>query len=309
VVKGDLVGKSGRSSGTIFSSSRLEQLSIGGSVIGGDGEVTGAILSAGSIGSVRIGGDLRGGDTAGYNINSSGFLTSLGTIGKITIGGSVVSGAAGAGFTIQSSGLIAAGDDIGSLVVKGSLVGNASNPVSIIARGKGGVFTGPDIAIKSISVGGRVENTSILAGYSESARGKNADAQIGSVNVGGDWIASNLLAGINPYTDGKIGTTDDRELLGGEDFGSGPVKDNNALTSKIASIVIRGGVFGTPGLTTDTFGFGAQEIVSFKLGAVTLPLKPGVANDVFTTSKAQPIGAGLTGASTGDGFEIHVFEV
>ncbi len=129
--------------------------------------------------------------------------------------------------------------------------------------------------------------------------------EIGAVSVGGDWIASNLLAGINAFTDGKIATAGDRELLGGEDSGSGPVKDNNALTSKIASIVIKGGVFGTPGLTTDTFGFGAQEIVSFKLGNVTLPLKAGVANDVFTTSKAQPIGAGLTG----DGFEIHVFEV
>ena len=144
---------------------------------------------------------------------------------------------------------------------------------------------------------------------SEAARGLNADAQIGSVSVGGDWIASNLIAGINPGADSRYGTVDDIELLGGQDFGSGPVKDNNALTSKIASIVIKGGVFGTPGLTTDTFGFGAQEIGSFKLGSVMLPLKAGVANDVFATSKAQPIGAGLTGANTGDGFEVHGFEV
>ncbi len=309
LVKGDLVGKSGRSSGTIFASNRLDQVSIGGSVIGGDGEVTGGIQTAGSIGSVKIGGDLRGGETQGFNINRSGFITSLGAIGNITIGGSVVAGAAVGGNSVQSSGIIAVGDDLGSLVVKGSLVGNSTNYVSIVARGKGGAFTGPDLAIKSITIGGRVENTNILAGYSESARGLNADAQIGSVSVGGDWIASSILAGINPFTDGKIGTADDRELLGGEDFGSGPVKDSNALTSKIASIVIKGGVFGTPGLTTDTFGFGAQEIVSFKIGSVTLPLKPGVANDVFATSKAQPIAAGRSSANTGDGFEIHVFEV
>jgi hypothetical protein len=111
---------------------------------------------------------------------------------------------------------------------------------------------------------------------------------------------------VNPGA--NIGTADDVELLGGQDFGSGPVKDDNALTSKIAGIVIKGGVFGTPGVNSDSFGFVAQEIVAFKVAGTMIPLKPGVANDVFASSSAQAIGAGRS-TLTPDGFEIHVLEV
>ncbi|MGB8170755.1 MAG: hypothetical protein WCF18_24840 [Chthoniobacteraceae bacterium] len=305
-IRGSIVGGSGDYSGQV--SINFGSVSVGGSLLGGPGKVSGVISSSGALGPVTIGGDIRGANAYGYDVLQSGAIVAK-SLASVTVGGSIVAGQKVTANTLTQSGFIGAEDSIGSITVKGSLIGNAVNPVAIIARGQAVPGAAADLAIGSITVGGRVESTNIFAGYSLIFRGLNADAQIGKVSVGGDWVASNLLAGINPGGDSRYGTVDDIELLGGQDFGSGPVKDSNALTSKIASIVIKGGVFGTPGITTDTSGFGAQEIVSFKLGSVTLPLRSGVANDVFITSRAQPIGAGLTGANTGDGFEIHVFEV
>ncbi len=304
-IRGSVIGMSGDGGASIRGT--FDSLSIRGSLVGGAGFVTGSIISSYALGPITIGGDIRGADALGFDVNYSGAILAK-ALTRVTVGGSIIAGHKITANAILHNGFIGAEDAIGAIVVKGSLVGNVDAQVGIVARGAAVPGATADVAIGSVTIGGRVERSLIAAGYSVDFLGQNADAQIGSVSVGGDWIASSLLAGINPFTDGKIGTADDRELLGGEDFGAGLVKDSNALTSKIASIVIKGGVFGTPGLTTDSFGFVAQEIVAFKIGGTVFPLKPGVANDVFASTSAQPIGAGRSSA-TPDGFEIHVLEV
>lgn len=290
VIRGSVIGKSGDFGAEIRAVLGGGKITIGGSLIGGQGHDTGEIDSLGTLGPVSIGGDLRGGDAIGINLQDSGVVTAKSLRG-LTIGGSIIAGLALNGFTIARSGFIDATDDIGAITVKGSLIGNSSNSLAIVARGQATPIGSVDLAIKSLTVGGRVESSIILAGYSIIGRGLNADAQIGNVTIGGDWIASSILAGINPGGDGKIGTADDVELHGGEDFGSGPVNDSNLRTSKIASIVIKGGIYGTPGAAgSDSFGFVAQEIVAFKVGATVIPLKPGVANDVYAAGKQQPLG-------------------
>jgi hypothetical protein len=133
-----------------------------------------------------------------------------------------------------------------------------------------------------VTIGGRVEHAQILAGYELDLTPANADAQIGSVTVNGDWIASSIAAGVVPGGDGVFGTDDDAKMIG-------MVKDNSIAISKIAKILIKGQAFGTVG-GVDDFGFVAQHVGAFKVGATAFPLASGPGNDL----------AGFTVGQTGD---------
>jgi hypothetical protein len=88
------------------------------------------------------------------------------------------------------------------------------------------------------------------------------------------------------------------------------VKDDGAVLSKIASVVIGGQVLGQPG-TANTFGFGAEQIGSFKYNGITVALHSGAHNDKFAPAAvgdAHPLGPSLSGG-TPDAFAVHVFEV
>jgi hypothetical protein len=140
------------------------------------------------------------------------------------------------------------------------------------------------IAIKSLSVAGRVEFADILGGYDTNGNGdpSNPDAQIGTVTIGGDWIASNLVAGV---------VADNAFFGDGDDDPITETGEPDALFSKITRIVINGQVIGT-GAIGDHFGFVAQQISSFKVGGTALPLTSGAGNDtagfvVSTTSDVR----------------------
>ena len=195
------------------------------------------------------------------------------------------------------SGAITAVDDLGPVVIEGSLIGNDSMRATIFARGQLTPGATTDVAIKSITIGGRVENAWIFGGVDATGVGTNGNAQIGPVRVGGDWIASNLTSGVTS-SDGKIGDSNDALI---------PGFANDAIIAKIASISINGQVVGIPG-SFQTFGFVAEQIGSFKVAGTVVPLLSGTSNDTFAAGKAQPVGPTFSG-STGDGFAVHVYEV
>ena len=85
------------------------------------------------------------------------------------------------------------------------------------------------------------------------------------------------------------------------------MKDDLAINSRIASIIIKGGVFGTPGITSDSFGFVAQEIVSFKVGTTVIPLKP-VWPMTFRHWQRPAHRCGPQQRDA-DSFEVHVLKV
>jgi hypothetical protein len=249
---------------------------------------------------------VRGADNVGAAVTDTGSIQAK-HLGAITIGGSLVSGVVTGGGSLFRSGSVTASDDIGPFVVKGSIVGNTTQPVLITARGQATPAGTTDTAIQSLAVGGRVEFTNLLLGYTRGEIGLNADAQIGAVTVGGDWIASYLLVGVNP-SDAFVGDANDLKLAG--NFGAGAIKDDSNVVSKIASIVIGGGVFGTPGAISaaDRFGFVAEQIGSFRANGLALALKAGPNNDTFALGHALPIGAGPSSFNS-DHFEVHVYEV
>jgi hypothetical protein len=261
-VGGSLVGSPSQFGGSIYAHGNLAGVTVGGSAVGSTGLFSGDIFAdTGRMGPVTIRGDLRGG---GGNWSGSVVAFTSGPLAGVTVGGSVT------GIGTATTGVLSAGQ-IGTVKIAGNLAGPAASGVQISAQGLlgPGLTAASALAIRSVSVGGRVENARILAGYDTLGDATNPDAQVGSVTVGGDWAASSLAAGVAAGVDGLFGTADDAAIAGGD----------AAIHSKVASVTIKGQAYGTFG-GADHFGFVAQEIAKFSVGGAALPLKPGASNDV-----------------------------
>lgn len=275
-IRHDVVGGEISGAGSISSRS-LASLNIGGSLIGGTGSFCGSVHTFNNMGPVKIGGNLTGGSIfadAAADVVGSGLIQSDHRIASVFIGGSIVSGLdESTSFDLSMSASIRAGDNIGSITVKGGIIGTRTDigesPVIISARGQLEPTGTSDVAIGKISVGGRVDRTLILAGYSvdveadnTAAAAVNANAQIGSVRVGGDWLASSIAAGVVDTGNNGFGNADDT-VIGG-----------SASTAKIASITIRGVVSGTA-TSGDHFGFVSHQISAFTSLGFRAPLSAG----------------------------------
>jgi hypothetical protein len=283
-IGGDVLGGFASQTGRIVSMDTIASVTLGGSLLG-NSSFTGEILSTGALGPVKIGGNIVGNfqSDVGFQVAESGYIQGQ-RIASLFVGGSIKAGVDATSGVPQKVGSVRAVDDIGPIFIKGSLLGTASNDgdssdgdftaVVISARGQGDLDSGAknDVAIKSIKIGGRVEQSQILAGYDTVLVAKNADAQIGFVRVGGDWVASNLVAGAVTGSGGFFGDANDVEISGAG------TTDQAGIVSKIASILIKGQVIGTT-IGGDHFGFVAQQIGSFKTGSTSFKLQSGPAND------------------------------
>ncbi|MEA3209164.1 MAG: hypothetical protein QOE70_2221 [Chthoniobacter sp.] len=232
-------------------------ITVGGSLRGGALANSGRIFAAGDLGVVKISQSILGG--AGPH---SGSLEAGGKIAGVTLGGSLRGGAG------PGSGSLIAGATLGATAIGGDVNGGR-----IFVRGN--LAPGSDalaLAIKTLTVGGNVFNADLFAGYDRNGDPANGDVQIGAVKVGRDWIDSDLVAGVKTGADGF--------------FGNGDEPIPGPLISRIASIVISGQALGSiaPG---DHFGFVAEEIGSFAIGATKFPLTAGPGSD----SPGLPVGA------------------
>jgi hypothetical protein len=307
-IGGSIIGGSGFASGEISSVGNMGSLTVGGSIVGGNNsQFAGSVRVTGNLGAVTIGGNLQGGTA-----DDSGVLLSTGSMGAVKIGGSVIGGIGArsaeisaesiSGVTVSgsvtggagpASALILASEKIGNLSITGDLVGSSGQiGGSIRSAGTIGAIniggsiinavisafgqTSPkapnDLAITSLTVGGRMDFAAILAGYDTSGNPESADAQIGNVTVHGDWINSYLLAGVektNPVTLKKISTN-----------------DNPAITSSIGAIVIGGEVIGDPAAIGIACAFSAEQIKSFSVAGTVIPLHSGPHNDDFRIGPA-----------------------
>jgi hypothetical protein len=287
-ITGDIRGGNvAANAGRIFSTGPLTSVTVNGSLIGGAKDGTGEIKSNMAIGAVKIAGSIVGGnDPINSTIDESGYIQGL-RIASVSVGRSIIAGqnpnADTTTYFLKRSGSVRAANDIGAITVGGSIVGNITNPAVISARGQATPKAPSDIAIASLTVGGKVENANILAGYDIDLNPVSDDAQIGDVKVGIDWVASNLLAGTYfNSVDQLFERIDD-------------LNDNPNIRSSIGNITIGGQVLGTPASLNplDNFGFVAEQIKSFSVGGTKFTLNSGPLNDDL------PVGA------TGD---VVVFE-
>jgi len=251
----------------------LRKLTVKGDVAGD--------LTAGSIGKVKVGGDFNNG-----SLKATSSIAGLTVVGEVD--DVVVSAGTGIGAITAKAGLsrstIGADGSIGNVKVTGDLggsvirAGTTLGAVSVsgdVIRSDFSAFgkalapaKGKDLAIKSLTVGGNVEDTRVFAGYDRNGVGLNRDAAIGAILVRGSWFASSVLAGVEVGTDGFAGTADDVSIAG---VG---VRDNPNIVSQIASITIKGQAFGTaaPG---DHFGVVAEQIIAAKVGGTKFALTKG----------------------------------
>jgi len=288
-IKGNVQGGEGNDSGSISAIlGAVSAVSIGGSLIGGSANFTGVIISDHALGAVSIGGSLIGGSVSGAaTLEDSGLVLGgaddSSGIASLHVGGSIIAGTNTSSATnaLTGSGWVQAGTTIGPITVGGSLVGNSTNQVIISALGQTSLAKGAklDVAIASLTVGGRVDFADILAGYNDLLEGENGQAGIGAVAVGKDWIASNLVAGASATGGGS--TVSPSTSFGGsgsKDLVLKAFPSDSNLIAEIASIVIGGDVLGTVA-AGDQFGFVAQEIGSFSDGGTVFKLKAGPGND------------------------------
>jgi hypothetical protein len=286
-IGGTLIGDQFQNGGNIFVSGDVHSLKIGKDVLGGGEVNTGDITVQGAVNALKIGGSLIGGAgshsgalafgsdvhslTIGRNItgqtgvNSGSVFGDDGGVGKISIRGSIVSGDA------DDAGTLRFANAIGGLRIGGNIVGDADHRVDISAGGLENKVNNTDIAIGNTSVNGSVSFADILAGYDTSLAPVNGDAQIAKVAVRGNWVASNLVAGIDsPGAPSDFGDTDNTTIA---------TDNTETIIASIASIQIRGSVFGTVD-AGDHFGFVAEQIGSAKIGTAKAPLNKGPNNDV-----------------------------
>ena len=253
-VGGSVIGGAKSPTGTIDSGVSLGPIRIGGSLIGGSASFTGGIVSAGNIGPVSIGGDIIGGGTDG-TISDTGEIRSLGgSIASVRVGGDAL--AAFGSF----NGCILADKTIGPTAIVGS-VGSFGDAFFIVRAG--GARTGN--ALASLSVGGSVSSSLILAGYT-AASASNGNASIGPVTIGGSWSGSSIVAGVASASVPYFGDSGDTIIAG------------STLASRIASITIGGYVRGTAG-GTDHYGFVAQSIGSVTIAGSVIPLSTAAHTD------------------------------
>ncbi len=212
-------------------------LLVGGAADG----ILGSATIGGSIVSTQTGGSLIFGDAA---------------IGTLKIGGDVRTNSTVLPSTIATNGTI------GAITIGGSIIADsAAFPVQIRAFGKvTAPAAGIDLAIKSVTIRGSVENAVINVGI-PTVGPSNADASIGSITVGGDWLASVAVAGATS-ADGRFGNGDDLKIGGG-------ARDNPDISSTIGSFTVKGQALGTATPTSDMFGVVAERIGKAKVGGRT----------------------------------------
>lgn len=279
LIGGDIKGGSNEA-GTISYGS-AKSVTVMGSMIGGFADFSGSIRIT-NADKIVIGHDVRGGTIGNSNALYSGAILSGGKINSITVGGSIIAGQETGSGQLSLSGAIV-GHTLGSVSIKGSIVGNANVTANIQTA----------ISIGSLSVGGRVE-MSVISVYL-------SGGTLGTLKVTGDWIASSTIVGLGV-----------RDNFGDGNDGRSIVPGGLTTASKIGSIVIGGQVHGLVALPGRSFGFGAEEIGSFKAGKSAYVLKTGAHNDKFTAQyavgTALAVGSSVSSVNS-DGVAVHVFEV
>ena len=234
---------------------------------------------------MKIGRDLRGGSIAGAaTIDSTGYIEGD-RIASVSIGGSIIAGidtapAARSRTTPPSAPATTSARSPSKAA--SSATESARLAVIISARGQATLAPGAttDLAIKSLTIGGRVERAKFSPASIPTTladAGSNGNASIGAVKVGGDWIASSLAAGVEDDGPSGFGDADDDVI-------------NNRRRRRRDHRAHRqhhhqGRRHRHRASAADQFfGFTAQQIGSFKSLGFTAPLTAGPSNDVVPLS-------------------------
>jgi|GEM_PF-730347 len=227
-VYGGLFGSDGKFSGAIRGETLIKTATVKGSLFGGLGEKSGSIYSDQTLTQAKVTGDVTGGSgllsgsIAGENTDDGGAITK-----SITIGGSLYSTVSGAltGIVMQGKtskvtiggGVIGLNDSVATLRFVGYPFSSPSPKNSADAN-----------AITTLKIGGDMRNAEIITGH-DGGGPHRGDANIGSITIGGSVQATNIVAAVSAGTD-EIWGTDDDTLFSPR--GSGLVPTIGSITIK-----------------------------------------------------------------------------
>jgi hypothetical protein len=249
----------------------MSNLTVGGSMQNDSVQVDGGIKN------VYIGGHLNGasgltpdnlaeisavgidGFVARGNALPGGLLLAE-AIAKMTIGGSIKGGGivttkdlGSMSMLNMNGGSIFSGGKVRSIKVRGEITaGENDDPASMTSRD----------GFDKITIKHDVNNALILAGYTKDGEPVNPDATIGKVVVKGNWIQSSLVAGVDDSTGDGFGRND--TVIAGDVTPS--------ITSRIASVVIKGSATGSSSISDDHFGIVAQQVGKLSIGGSRIDL-------------------------------------
>lgn len=235
----NFIGGSADHAGQIAIRGATGSISVGGNITGGTGNFSAEISLSDALKNLTVVGNFTGGSSGALSLTNSGYVQAL-TLGTVKIGGVLTSGTPGAGIQ-DSCGAIRADQTIGTVSI-GAIAGNAGASAIISAAGVANLTakSKTDVAIGKISVTGDCTYADFLAGYSADTTpsnvlgtGVSADAQIGTVTIGGNLIGTNIVAGVSTA---NLGTSASALLSGAG------VTNLPAIVSKISSIIVKGTV-------------------------------------------------------------------
>ncbi len=266
-IEGSMIGKGGQFSGSIQAQGIVQRLSVGLDLQGGSGQSSGLIYSKNGIGLLTIGRDIVGdtGPASGSILTSDNHFIAP-VLGLIVHGG--VRSGTGAG-----SGGIVVGGNILLLQIDKDVVGTDASPVFIDAYNIPAAKAKSNVAIKTVHIKGSVTDVQLGAGYHPGFY-IEPDAQIGHVTIGGDFTRSSIVAGATDVSMDGYGNADDIV----DPVATVAGFDHPDIHSAIASVVIKGGVFGSTD-TTAHFGIEAESVGTLTIGKNQITLQDGPSND------------------------------
>jgi autotransporter-associated beta strand protein len=238
----------------------------------------------GGLGKLTVFGDVRDVDLESFHTGEKwGAVSIAGALIGSRLAGEDGIGSVKIGGSFHESKISGEGP-LGAIVIGGDLIGKVNDGFTIFSFGQLiSPAAGLDVAIKSLTVKGSVENALVIVGTGFDV---NRDASIGAISVGRSWLASNVLVGANIGQDTFAGTSDDTQAI---PAGGGNVRDVSTRFSTIASITIKGQALGTAA-AGDSFGIVAEQIGKAKIGTRTFKFDKGERDlaDAFATAPTGP---------------------
>ncbi|MDX2080477.1 MAG: hypothetical protein SFU53_06810 [Terrimicrobiaceae bacterium] len=291
LIGGDLVGRSGVSTGFITAESATV-LTIQGHVIGGDGNNSGSINMSALSGRITVGGNLTGGDgTSSGRVNLTSGALSVTVGGNVEGGGGLLSGRINTVGIITVQGNLIGSDGDSS----GQLIGGRSVTVDGSIIGGEGAYSG---FIDLVNAGTLVVGGSIIGGKGENSATVFANGSITSLRIDGSLIGGEGLR--SGQIDSNFGSSVPGVVTIGGDIRGGDGNESGSLTiAQTVAMNVRGSVVGGDGSSSGYVVVGG--LTSLRIGGGILGGTASAAGAViatgFSTGTAW-IGGSIVGGSS-----------
>jgi hypothetical protein len=302
-IVGDLTGGTGEASGVLNVGS-LGKVLVNGDLVGGSGKNSGSLLVQGSLGTTRITGDLQGGDLntdiAAQTAESTGFISTGVLTGKLSVEGSIIGGSGASSGVVFVSGISSlTGSKQGnapSIVIGSAKTAGSGNIIGKAGASSGRVVVDGNLtsflAYGNIEGGLGASSGNLQVGNSVAATMLKTAVVKGSIIGGGTEVAGPTGAVTSLIRSGYI----EADRIGSLTV-EGMIKSGTKATG--TTLAASGGIFAATSITTlKVLGVGGVSIEGNEDNAVVITALQKIGNLTFAGSvKYAEVLAGYTAPS------------